>query len=114
MFEELDYTDGKIKALNSIGVDYNILGKNDKALEYFLKGLKIAKQTDNYDMIIILLNNIGELYKGCMNMYEEALKYYFEAYDYCKKVDYSSYGFLLNSIGDTFLYLKNTERALEF
>lgn len=114
MFEELDNEDGKIKALNSLGYTYNILGKNDIAIEYYIKGLSIAKQTDNYDMIIVLLNNIGELYKGCMNMYEEALKYYFEAYDYCKKVNNQFYGFLLNSIGDTYLCINNTEKALEY
>lgn len=114
MFVTQNNINGKIKALNCIGFIYSALGKEDKALECYLRGLSFARSEDNGSMIIFFLNNIGELYNNYMNMYEEALKYYLEAFEYCKKNNSSNFGFVLNSIGNAYLKMENTEKALKY
>lgn len=113
-FVKIGNDNGKVKALNTIGYVYNILGKNDKRLENYLMALTIAKKINNIDMIVLLLSNIGEVYKTCMHMYEEALKYLFEAFKYCEKTYNNSHSFILKNIGDTYLKLNQTDKALEY
>jgi signal transduction histidine kinase len=115
IYEELDYTEGKIKTLNSLGYNYSHLGRYEKSIEYYLQGLSLAKKNNYVDSkLIFLLNNIGELYKNVMNMYEEALGYYFEAVEYCKEFNSPYLWPVYNNIGDTYLLLNNVEKALEY
>lgn len=114
ILETLDNPLWKMKAINSLGFTYGLLGKNDKSLEFFLKGLKIADSANNQEMMVIFLNNIGELYKNCMGMYDDALGYFIEALKISTRDADTSNGFLLNSIGDTYLKLKDPQKALKY
>jgi two-component system, NtrC family, sensor kinase len=114
IFEKLNNVNGQIRALNCIGYVNDMLGIYHKGLECYLKALPLAKTTNNINMIIFLLNNIGEVYNVYLNDYEEALKYFFEAIEYCKQRYTSSISIIFNSIGDTYIKSDNLPKALEY
>ena len=114
IFESQNHTDGRIKVYNSFGYSYSKLGKYDKALEAFMNGLTLARETGNTNMTVFFLNNIGEIYKDTINMYDEALKYYFEAAELCENSNISIYGIILSSIGECYDKLGESEKALEY
>ncbi|MFZ5353679.1 MAG: ATP-binding protein [Bacillota bacterium] len=114
IFDDNNYIEGKIRVLNSIGYSNGKLGRKDKALEAYMEGLSLARDAENAPMAIFFLNNIAEIYKDIINKYDEALKYYFEAVEYCKKTDSTIYGIILSSIGECYLKLGEMDKALQY
>ena len=114
IFESCCLIDGQIKVLNSIGYTYGKLGKKDKALEAYMKGLALSKEAGNSHMAVFFLNNIGEIYKDVINIYDEALKYYFEAVEHCEKTGSTIYGIILSSIGECYHKLGDNYESLRY
>lgn len=47
---------------NNIASAYEALGKKQEAIQYFEKGIEIAKEIDNKDGLAFIYNNLGKLY----------------------------------------------------
>ncbi|RMH69853.1 MAG: PAS domain S-box protein [Gemmatimonadetes bacterium] len=54
-------------------------GHPPNALEYYQRALQLAKTAEDWNRVIICLNNIGSYYKKHTTDYEEALHYYQQA-----------------------------------
>src|ERR1700739_733673 len=61
-----------------IGVAYENKGNYPKALEYYLKALKINEERENKNGIANCYNDIGVVYE-IQSEYSKALEYYFKA-----------------------------------
>ncbi len=60
--DELSYTEGKITALNNIGLVYDSQKKTDLALEYYKKAYNLQKRKQYKGNLGLLEYNIGNLY----------------------------------------------------
>lgn len=65
-------------ALNNIGYLAGQEGDNPKAINYYLKSLKISEEIHNHEMVSIATNNIGSIYFNTGN-YSRALEYYLKS-----------------------------------
>jgi tetratricopeptide (TPR) repeat protein len=62
----------QINALNGLGNVYNIIGLTDRAIEYYLEAIRLAKSVGGRDSIIRM--NVAEIHRN-RKEYEEALQY---------------------------------------
>jgi serine phosphatase RsbU (regulator of sigma subunit)/Tfp pilus assembly protein PilF len=67
---------------NQFGMIYKFTGQHDLAMEYYHKGLNIARQNKNSNDIIFALNNIGTIYI-LQNKYDAALQIFESAEKEC-------------------------------
>ena len=93
--------------LNSIGLLYLDLEKNDFAFESFNESLSIALKYDLVDIIADAYNNIGLVYKE-INDYEKAEEHYFNSIEVRKKTNnLMKLSFTKTNLGN--LYLDESE-----
>lgn len=85
IMEKLSLTDSIIKALNTKGYAYTRLGQGELGLEFFQKGLELARSIGDNHMAVYFLSNTGDCY-GLMNMDKEALYWFFEAYKLAEEI----------------------------
>ena len=79
------YLNDKIaNTLSNTGLVYSNQGSYPKALEYYLKALKIAQFYKNEKQQTIVLGNMGIVY-GYVDEYDKSLSYYKMALDLAKK-----------------------------
>ncbi|MDP1726820.1 MAG: tetratricopeptide repeat protein [Bacteroidota bacterium] len=76
--DSLGYMKGKISSLLNSGKAQMVLADYPKALHYWIETHKLARQTHNYNIEGIVLQNIGGLYVH-LKKYDLARKYYTEA-----------------------------------
>lgn len=117
MMEELGNIAGKIKIMNSKGYAYALMGKGDMGLKFFLEGLELSRESENFHMAIYFLSNIGDIYATMMNMHQEALDYFFEALNLSKekiKGRHELHGSLLMYISESYRKLGELDKALEY
>ncbi|SMC65111.1 tetratricopeptide repeat-containing sensor histidine kinase [Moheibacter sediminis] len=104
----------KIKLLKYIGSSYVFETNYPEAIKYYNKALNIAEETNNYNEIANLNNNLGMIFNEIGN-FKTSYTYYFAAldnYDLAKNKD-KKIG-TLNNIGVIYLNLQNHEKALKF
>ncbi len=65
-------------AYNVLGLIYAFLGCEIIALEYYLKGMEIARENDIYKIQTVIFINMGWLYKE-IDAYEKAMENYYHA-----------------------------------
>lgn len=112
VFEDLDKVDGIVSCYNNIGIIYGRLEDNQKRIEYYSKALKISKK-HNLDRIKSILFNLGNVMLNQGN-YEEALKYYNEAYGFSlNDQDYSSMSGQLAAIANVYLKQKKYDLSIK-
>jgi len=117
LMEELEDINGKIKIMNSKGFAYTRMGKVDLGLEFFLKGLELAKSIEDYRMVIFFYTNIGDTYESIMNMHKEALENFFEAFKISEeKLDgkHELHGSILMYIAESYRKLGELDEALVY
>ncbi len=110
----LNFPKGEAIALNRIASCYNAVGDYPKALQFFIKALKIAESSGDQEGIGRAINNMGDLYMT-QGEYNKALEYFKKARNtqtflennYLKMVT------ALN-IGECFLYLKQFDSAVYY
>ncbi|MBS3767139.1 MAG: GGDEF domain-containing protein [Candidatus Cloacimonetes bacterium] len=77
--QKINFTRGKARSNNIIGISFHRRGQYDKALEKYSLALKIYQELkDETDKIASLQNNIGALYEKIGN-YDKALNYYYKS-----------------------------------
>ncbi|HPY97228.1 MAG TPA: tetratricopeptide repeat protein [Candidatus Cloacimonadota bacterium] len=69
---------------NSLGLDYNYIGKYDLALEALFSALRIGKDFSDNDLLANTTHNIGLIYKT-INDLDKAEEYYLQSLEYRKK-----------------------------
>jgi len=107
---QLDYELGKAKSFLIKGGMYNLSGKNDKAIEFFDRALKIYIELDQHTMIGECLNGKGRSLVA-KSRYSEALVTYNRVSDYSDSIQiaksYKNIGLLIADKGDP-------SRSMEF
>ncbi len=76
--DSLNYSTGRARSLNVIGVSYFIQNNYEKALEFYLQALTLRENAGDMGGVAALLNNVGMVYRD-MKDYVTALSYYFRA-----------------------------------
>ena len=72
-------------ALNNIGISYDMQGEYEKALDFYLRSLKIKEELGDKKAIARSLNNIGVILSALGNN-KEALQYYTRALEIKEKL----------------------------
>ena len=76
--ENLKYTEGESKALGAIANALNQVGNYPRALEYYLRKLKLEENRSNTQSMANVILNIGTVYLY-QDQYDKALSYYYQA-----------------------------------
>ncbi len=113
-FDQLGINDDKVKVLVSMALSYNHLGDNQKALAYLLEGLALVKVSGDHYYEVYVLNNIGEIYKTTMQMYDEAIRYFSEALTLCQSLRHVAWGAVLGNMADCYLKSGQPEKGLPY
>ncbi len=105
---------GKGAALNDLGLIYMYTGNYPKALDHFLKSLKIAEELSNKRGMTFVLNNIGVIYKE-QSETEKALRYFIKALKINEDAG-NNRGIAedLGNIGTIYVDLGEYEKALDY
>ena len=101
-------------AYNNLGSVYDDEGDYAKAIDYYLKSLKINEELSNNIRKAAILGNIGVVYRNLKN-YPKALEYYFMALKINEQVgNKNGITIRLTNIGNVYNSLKDANKALEF
>lgn len=73
-----------IRALNILGVAYMATSEFGESLQHYKAALALCENLPAKDLHMILLLNIGELYRGALNENEKALPFYLQALELSK------------------------------
>lgn len=106
--------------MNNIGVVYQTMGDQEKALEYFRKGLKIRNLKNDFPLIYaMLLENVAVstyfsgVKSGVLPLYEKALKIRLLYNDFSGcAVSFINLAVFYKALGDTKKALKHAKQAL--
>jgi tetratricopeptide (TPR) repeat protein len=100
-------------ALHNIGYAYENKDDIPMALKYYLKGLKVDKETGNKRNIASSSNYIGMIYKNQGDI-PKALEFYYTSLKICEKVgDKDMISSVLNNIGLIYLLQDDFPKALD-
>ncbi|MCD9184843.1 MAG: CHAT domain-containing protein [Pyrinomonadaceae bacterium] len=104
----------EVVGLISTGLVYEQLGELQKALEYYVSGLKVTREIGNRQYEGSAVNNIGYIQSQTGN-YENAINYYDQSLVLEREVgNVRGEAISLNNVGTAYLFLENIPRALEF
>jgi tetratricopeptide (TPR) repeat protein len=116
LYEKSSYNNsyGHAQVFLNIGLVYNRLEKYDIALEYYNKGLKIAKDNNVKIAIANALSNIGNVYDNKKEPLK-AIGYYEESFDIMKELD-NKYGIAssLTNIGIAYIQLEDFNKSIKY
>lgn len=109
--KKIQYSPGQIKAYNNYGVHYIVSSVYEKAIDYLLKGLKLADSTQNNYWRGTLNLNIGLIHSQMKNL-PESQNYYKEALHY-GKISKDTLGIIItyNNIGYNYILEKKYKKA---
>jgi len=112
--ENKSYQTEKANTVNSIGINYNTQAVYDKALDYYLKALKLYNLASYKEGITKVYNNIGVLYEN-LNEATKAQEYYEKSLALNKELGYKKgIAASLNNLGNISMTLNNYDKALEY
>jgi tetratricopeptide (TPR) repeat protein len=101
------------RAYGSIGIVFSEQSSYAKALQYYLKALKIYEESKNLEKCARLYNNIGIIYKAQDDDFK-ALNYFVKCLKIQEKIDDETVGITTTNIGNVYLHQKNFPKALEY
>ncbi|MBS9462119.1 tetratricopeptide repeat-containing sensor histidine kinase [Flagellimonas sp. 389] len=112
--KDVNYTNGKIKALEAIGDFFSDEGNHKKSMAYFKKALHLARKTGNKEYELSIINGLGHDYDYEGNN-AEALNLYLEGIDVAKQTDNKHMLSILNeNIASLYIRQKDYKNALVF
>ncbi|HNB50408.1 MAG TPA: diguanylate cyclase [Anaerolineales bacterium] len=82
-YEDLGDVVHQTYILNNLGFTYVLINQNEKALYYLLKGLKLARESDNHYAVAITLDSLCHAYRG-LKKYSQALECGLESVQICR------------------------------
>ncbi|KPM33199.1 Multi-sensor signal transduction histidine kinase [Croceitalea dokdonensis DOKDO 023] len=111
---QINYTAGRIKALNLLGGHSSDDGNSTTAISFFKQALKLAEKHDKSKIQVSILNNLGSEYSYQGN-YARALERFLKAIDLAKlHNDQKMLSILNENIGNMYASQREYEQALEF
>jgi two-component system sensor histidine kinase UhpB len=97
-----------------VGDIYKFDKKYDKAIEYYLRGLKLAEKFDNVKNVAICENSLGNIY-DLKNQPQEAIKHYKKALELAESEKYLLLQTdALSNLGRMYTQLRNYPQALKY
>jgi tetratricopeptide (TPR) repeat protein len=97
-----------------LGYTYQFLSKNDKALNYYEKRLKILREVGDRKKQAVTLNNIGGLYDA-WGKYNQAIEYYQKSLKISEEVrDSNGEGAALGNIGGVYYTRGKYDEAIAY
>jgi CHAT domain-containing protein/Tfp pilus assembly protein PilF len=101
----------EIVAILSSGFIYNQLGEIQKSLDFYLRGLQLAREAGHSEYEGSALNNLGNSYKT-LGDYEQSIFYLNQSLAIARQVgDKEGESNSLNFLGDTYLLLGDAAKA---
>ncbi|MBL7841569.1 MAG: tetratricopeptide repeat protein [Cyclobacteriaceae bacterium] len=111
---EINDQKGVAASYNNLGVAYKNQGAFDKALEYYIRSLKIYETLENKEGIATTKNNIATIY-SIKGDYGQAMKYLEESYNQLVELkDETRLVGSLNNLGNLHIDLQLYEKASEY
>lgn len=110
---EVDNQKGLAKALGSIGIVFSEQSNYGKALQYYLKSVKIYEQLKDEVFCAKLYNNIGIVYHS-QGMDFKSLNYFSKAQKIQEKQNDPNVGITYTNIANCFLKQENNSEAFNF
>jgi two-component system NarL family sensor kinase len=111
---KMDYTLGKAKALNRLGIIDDVTGKYDSSIYYYLQAAVYFVKANNIRGKASSLNNIGKVYSTLGN-YNRAIANHFEALKIFESInDELSVASALNNIGNVYADLGKYTLAFRY
>ena len=113
--EEIDYKEGIANGYVSMGVLYDLYQNNyPKALEFYLKDLKIKEESNNEEEMGYCYARLGSVYHS-HKQYSKAMEYFLRAIPVLeKKADTSNLSFIYSGVAFDYIKLNNYTKGLEF
>jgi diguanylate cyclase (GGDEF)-like protein len=114
LFEDLQEPDGRVRALNMIGIAYFYNSEYEQALGNLLEAQSIlGVHKDNY-LLSCVCNNIAEVMRELMK-FDESLEYYCRALMLSREANSRlNIASILGNIGEVYLLQDKREEALEY
>lgn len=109
----IDKQKGLAKALGSIGIVFSEQSNYSKALQYYLKAVKIYEQIKDEEKSAKLYNNIGIVYKSQQADFK-ALEYFIKAQKIQEKRNDPNIGITYTNIGNGYMNQDNLPKAFEY
>ena len=117
LFETLDTNSenkkGLAKALGSIGIVFSEQSNYSKALQYYLKSVKIYEALKEEQTLAKLYNNIGIVYHSQGNEFK-SLEFFTKAQKIQERLRDKNIGITYTNIANGYLKQNNLAKALEF
>ena len=111
IFDSLNLDLERSKILNNIGIVYQQINENEKALDYY-NSLEISKKLNRDDINAIRYNNIATVYEEEDYNIDSALYYYQKSYEIWKDDTLKArLSVLLNNMGYVYLVKGNYSKA---
>jgi tetratricopeptide (TPR) repeat protein len=104
---------GLAKAYGSMGIVFSEQSNYAKALEYYLKSVKIYESLKDESKCSKIYNNIGVVYKS-QNSDFKALEYFIKAQKIQDKLQDVNVGITLTNIANIYLKQKSLDKASEY
>lgn len=112
--EQIDYIEGKAKAIDRKGLNARYDSDYLLALQLHQQALSFYEQTPDSNGLMICLNNLAVVLRK-LNHEQEAMKYYIRSLDIARQLNNQrSEAISLNGIGNVFLNLQQYDKALPY
>lgn len=112
-FESTSNIELKAKAWYYMGRVNQDLLQSEKAIDYYIKAVSYAKETDQYRLLALIYSHASTVYRQ-QTMNDNALSAAIKAYDYCVLSDNKEdMAYALRDIGRVYLFMENPEAALD-
>ncbi|MBE0661844.1 MAG: tetratricopeptide repeat protein [Bacteroidales bacterium] len=101
-------------ALNTQGISFAIRGNSERAIDYFIRSLKIKEEIEDQMGVANLLNNIGIIYED-LGDYTRAIDNYMQSLDIQEEIgNMKGMANALNNIGNSFYNQNDFIKAIDY
>jgi tetratricopeptide (TPR) repeat protein len=107
------FSKGLAKAYGSLGIVFSEQSNYAKALQFYLKSVKMYEELNDPEKCAKLYNNIGIVYKSQGSDFK-ALEYFVKAQKIQEKLHDHNIGITLTNIGNCYVKQKNYPQALSY
>lgn len=107
------YQELLITCTRYIGIVYHNQNANDKAMEYFMRSLRLCEKHQHKEGMAASMNNIGMVHSEARN-YESSIEYYQKSLNIAKELN-DTFGMArsYNNMGVTYANMGNIQLAIE-
>jgi class 3 adenylate cyclase len=115
IFESIQHDLGSANLLSNLGVMYSDQGDDAKAIDNYLKSLRLSEKLGDSLRVASALGNIGYLYSTKEATYDQALTYYWRTLSIGEKIgNLDIVGTTTSNIADIYIQKDNYDSALYY